>query len=134
VTNWFFWCRRSFIMVVSLYVQSLMDKSPLKLVFWSFFIKLQCLWHIVLNLKCTPLTIKLLICAPISQHYEILRCYPPWIAHFHKQKPFPNIYRETLKMCYGEKCHNVTPSFLHHTMETPLFYPYQSLGDNFLWV
>jgi hypothetical protein len=29
------------------------------------------------------LTIELLICAPISQHYDNLRCYPPLIAHFH---------------------------------------------------
>jgi hypothetical protein len=29
------------------------------------------------------LTIELLICALISQHYDNLRCYPPLIAHFH---------------------------------------------------
>jgi hypothetical protein len=49
------------------------------------------------------LPIELLICAPISQHYDNLRCYPPLTAHFH-QKNLLQIFIETQKICCSEKC------------------------------
>jgi fumarate reductase subunit D len=42
-------------MVVSLYVQSFMDKFSLKLVFFSLFFTLHYLWHTIANLKLTPI-------------------------------------------------------------------------------
>ncbi len=62
------------------------------------------------------LTIELLICAPISQHYDNLGCYPPLIAHFHK-KNLLQLFIDTLKMCCTEKWQTMTTFCLHCTMK-----------------
>jgi hypothetical protein len=117
--NWNFWCGRLFIMVVSLYVKSFMEKFPLKLIFLSHFLTLQCLWHIVTNLKCTPIDNWIFdMCINFTTLWQF-RMLSTFNCTFPLKKPSPNIYKGTLKMCCGQKCQIVTPFCLHSTMETP---------------
>jgi len=128
MTNWNFWYGRLFIMVLSLYVQSFMDKFPLKLVFLFYFIYIAVFVTHSCKLKMYS-NWQLLICALISHNYNNFGCYPPLIAHFHKKKCSPNIYKNILKMCCIKKCQTVTTFCLHHTMETPHIY-YKKTSPN----
>jgi len=122
MTNWFFFCVRLFIMVVSLYVQSFIDKFPLKLVFHSLFLTLQCLWHNIANLKCTPIDNWIIdMCTNFKTLWQF-RMLSSFNCTFSSKKPFPNIYKVTLKMCCSEKCQTMTIFYLYHSMETPIGY------------
>jgi hypothetical protein len=104
-----------------LYVQSFMNKFSLRLSFLVFFYIAMFVTHcykLKMYFNSQHVNNELLICAPISQHYNNLGCYSLLIAHFFKKKLSPNIYKNTLKMCCNEECQIVTPFCLHHTMET----------------
>jgi len=106
-------------MGVSLYMQSFIDKFPLKLIFPCLFCTLLCLCHIIANLKCTPIDNWIVdMCTNITTLWQF-RVLSTFNCIFPSKKPFPNIYINTLKMCYNEKCQTITTFCLHCTMETP---------------